>query len=129
MKCIQTDEFTCIKWDFFFFKFLYRSESYAKFKQSKCCQHCNRSTLVNYNGLKSQIKWQLSEIPYLIIIKELCKDKRQILDSPILKSFADNNLKFDVMAENSPQWIENTVGKGEIALYDQLLLSQYFQKT
>ena len=31
-------------------------------RKSKCCQHCNRSTLIKYNGLKSQIKWQLSEL-------------------------------------------------------------------
>ena len=39
---------------------------------SKRCQHCNRSTLINYNCLKSQITWQLSEIPNLV--KELCKE-------------------------------------------------------
>ena len=42
------------------------------YNKSKCCQHCNRSTLINYNGLKPQIKWQLFEIPYLL--KELCKE-------------------------------------------------------
>ena len=41
-------------------------------KKSKYCQHCNRSTLINYNCLKLQIAWQLSEIPYLV--KELCKE-------------------------------------------------------
>ena len=34
------------------------------------------------------------------------------------------------MAESSPNWIENTVGKGEIARYEQFLLfPQCFQKT
>ena len=34
------------------------------------------------------------------------------------------------MAESSPKQIENTVGKGEIAHYEQLLVSpQCFQKT
>ena len=34
------------------------------------------------------------------------------------------------MAVNSPKWVENTVGKGEIACYEQFLLfPQYFQKT
>ena len=48
-----------------------RSRAIAQ-RKSKCCQHCNRSTLINYNCLKSQITWQLSEIPYLV--KELCKE-------------------------------------------------------
>ena len=34
------------------------------------------------------------------------------------------------MAESSPNWVENNVGKGEIARYEQFLLfSQCFQKT
>ena len=34
------------------------------------------------------------------------------------------------MAESSPKWEENTVGKGEIARYEQFLLFlQCFQKT
>ena len=103
--------------------------------KSKCCQHCNRSTLIDYNGLKSKIKWQLPEIPYLV--KELSKEpffklfpKRQILDRPILKEFADDNFKFDQKGRKfTPMRIENTVGKGEIAGYEQPLLSQCFQKT
>ena len=34
------------------------------------------------------------------------------------------------MAESSPKGVENTVGKGEIARYEQFLLfPQYFEKT
>ena len=33
------------------------------------------------------------------------------------------------IAESFPEWVENTVGKGEIARYEQFLLSQCFQKT
>ena len=34
------------------------------------------------------------------------------------------------MVESSPKWVENTVGKGEIARYKQFLLfPQCFQKT
>ena len=34
------------------------------------------------------------------------------------------------MAESSPKWVENTVGKGEIARFEQFLLfPQCFQKT
>ena len=76
------------------------------------------------------------EIPYFV--KEPRKEpfffkplpKRQILDSPILKEFGDDNFKLKKMAEIPPKWIENTVGKGEVARYEQLLLfPQYFQKT
>ena len=56
--------------------------------------------------------------------------KQQILDSSKLKEFADDIFKF---AENQRQffkWVENTVGKGEIARYEQFLLfPQCFQKT
>ena len=34
-----------------------------------------------------------------------------------------------IMPESSSKWVENTVGKGEIALYEQFLLfPQCFQK-
>ena len=34
------------------------------------------------------------------------------------------------MVESSPKWVENTVGKGEIARYEQFLLFlQCFRKT
>ena len=56
--------------------------------------------------------------------------KRQDLDSPILKEFADDNFKFDENGRKfTPMRIENTVGKGEIPRYEHLLLSQCFQKT
>ena len=56
--------------------------------------------------------------------------KRQILHSFKLKEFADNNFKFDENDGKFSKWIENTVGKGEIARYEQFLLfPQCFQKT
>ena len=39
----------------------------------------------------------------------------QILDSSKLKEFADYNLEFDVNGRKLSKWVENTVGKGEIA--------------
>ena len=46
-----------------------------------------------------------------------------------LKEFADNNFKFDENGRKLSKWIENTVGKGEIALYEQFLLfPQCFQQ-
>ena len=56
--------------------------------------------------------------------------KRQILDSSKLKEFADNNFKFVENGKKFSKWMENTVGKGEIARYEQFLLfPQCFQKT
>ena len=56
--------------------------------------------------------------------------KRQILDSPKLKQFADDNFKFDEYGRKFSKEVENTVGKGKIARYEQFLLfPQYFKKT
>ena len=46
-----------------------------------------------------------------------------------MKEFADNNNKFDENSIKLSTWVENTVGKVEIARYEQLLLfPQCFQK-
>ena len=46
-----------------------------------------------------------------------------------LKEFADNNFKFDENGRKLSKQVENTVGKGEIARYEQFLLfPQFFQK-
>ena len=63
---------------------------------------------------------------YLLVAKPF--PKLQVLDSSKLKEFADNN--FEVY-ENDGMFskkVENTVGKGEIARYEQFLLfPQCFQ--
>ena len=47
-----------------------------------------------------------------------------------LKEFADDNFKFDENGRKFSNWVENTVGKGEIARYEQFLLfPQCFQET
>ena len=52
-----------------------------------------------------------------------------MLDSNKLKEFADNNLKFDKNGSKLSKQVENIVGKGEIARYEQFLLfPQCFQK-
>ena len=44
--------------------------------------------------------------------------------------FADNNFRLVENGRKLPKWVENTVGRGEIALNEQFLLfSQCFQKT
>ena len=56
--------------------------------------------------------------------------KWQILDSSKLKEFADDNFRFDENGGKLSRRVENTVGKGEIACYEQFLLfPQYFQMT
>ena len=55
--------------------------------------------------------------------------KWQILDSSKLKEVADNNFRFDENDRNFFNKVENPVGKGEIARYEQFLLfPQCFQK-
>ena len=56
--------------------------------------------------------------------------KRQILDTSKLNEFADDDFKLDENGRNFSKWVVNTVGKGEIARYEQFLLSpQCFEKT
>ena len=46
-----------------------------------------------------------------------------------MKEFADDNFKFDENGRKLSKWVENIVGKGEIARYEQFLLfPQGFQK-
>ena len=46
-----------------------------------------------------------------------------------MKQSADDNLKFYENSRKISKWIENTVGKGEIACYEQFVLfPQCFQK-
>ena len=50
--------------------------------------------------------------------------------APKLKDFADDNSNFDDYGRKFSNKVENTVGKGEIARYEQFLLfPQSFQKT
>ena len=52
------------------------------------------------------------------------------LESSKLKEFADDNFKFDENGRKISKRVENTVGKGKIARYEQFLLfPQCFQKT
>ena len=51
-------------------------------------------------------------------------------DSSKLKEFADNSFKSDENGRKFYKKVENTVGKGKIARYEQFLLfPQCFQKT
>ena len=53
-----------------------------------------------------------------------------MFDSSKLKAFADNYSKFNENGKKSCKQVENIVGKGEIAVYEQFLLfPRCFQKT
>ena len=65
-----------------------------------------------------------------LISGRLTFPKRQILDSSKLKDYADDNFNFDENGSKFSKRVESTVGKGEIARYEQFLLfPQCFQKT
>ena len=52
------------------------------------------------------------------------------LDWSNFKEFADNNFKLNENGRKLSKRVENTVGKGEIARYEQFILfPQCFQKT
>ena len=54
---------------------------------------------------------------------------RQILDSSKLKECVDDNFRFEKNGRKLSKRVESTVGKGEIARYEQFLLfPQRFQK-
>ena len=56
--------------------------------------------------------------------------KQQIFYPSKLKEFADNNFKCDEHVKKFSTQVENTVGKGKTAHYEQFLLfPQCFQKT
>ena len=56
--------------------------------------------------------------------------KPQILGSSKFKEIADITFKFDENGEKFSDWVENTVGKGEIAHNEQFpLFPQNFRKT
>ena len=71
------------------------------------CEHCKcRSILLDVNPFPN--------------------DKFQTL--PKLKEVADDNFQFDENVRKFSKWVENTVGKGEIARNEQFLLfPQCFQ--
>ena len=45
-----------------------------------------------------------------------------------MKEFANNNYKFDINGRKFSKQVENNVGKGEIARYEQFLLVPVFSK-
>ena len=50
--------------------------------------------------------------------------KQQILDSSKLKAFADDNFNFNENGRKFLKQVQNAVGSGEIAQFEQFLLFQ-----
>ena len=65
--------------------------------------------------------FQFGPVSSLLCGKELTR--QQILGSSKLKEFADDNLKFEENGRKLFKPTENTVGKGEIARYEQFSFS------
>ena len=92
---------------------------------------CNYTLKNKYLG----VYWNQSVDPSICLsayVHNTCipfrNDKFQTL--PKLKDFADNNFKFDENGTKFSKRVENTVGKGGIACYEQFLpYPQCLQKT
>ena len=93
----------------------------------------------NFNSLSNIYRLQMLSVwvslKFCRLVKGECVSmihypitRRQILDSSKVKEFADNNIKFDENSSKLSKWVENTVGKGEIARYEQFLLFPVFSK-
>ena len=72
------------------------------------------------NHHQSQDKF--NSLPFFDKILILTLPKQQILDSSKLKEFADDNFEFVETGRKASKRVENTVGKGEVARYEQFLL-------
>ena len=71
--------------------------------------------------------WTSLKFCHLVISKPITR--QQILDAAKLKKCADDNFTFDENGRKLSKWVENTVGKEEIARYEQFFLfPQCFQK-
>ena len=101
---------------------------------SAICFNLDQSKILSPgNGLKD-LDWYLVTVAVITffynifyLINPLPDDK--ILDRSKLKQSADDNFKFDENRRKFSKRVENTVGKGEIAHYEQFLLfPQCFQK-
>ena len=83
--------------------------------------------IININPFPGSKKFQnfYSSACHFALVLQLDKEgfpKQQILDSSKMKEFADNNFKFDGNGREFSKRVENTVGKGEIAHFEQFLL-------
>ena len=79
----------------------------------------------NHSILSMDMVWSLSwnkELNSFIYTNFNLFPNDNISEWSKMKEFADDNLKFDLSGKKFSKWVENTVGKGEIARYEQFLL-------
>ena len=87
-----------------------------------------RKTALKIYNLKIQRPFNIQQ--QAVFVKHHFPRKQQILDSSKLKELRTTISKFVEDGRKFPRGVENTVGKGEIARYEQFLLfPQCFQKT
>ena len=88
----------------------------------------SRRTILHHDSvgcLRKWILWIYNKVTVFLVYPIT----RQILDSYKLKDFVDDNFKFEENGRKLFKLVEITVGKGEIARYEQFLLyPQCFQK-
>ena len=97
---------------------------HVEFVICKCFQFGPVSNSVIFKNKANKLK----ECDNNDILNPLPDDK--ILDRSNLNQSAGNNFKFDENSRKFSKRVENTVGKGEIARYEQFLLfALCFQKT
>ena len=112
----------------FFFVSILKSQHFLLSPQ--CFPYFPNKFLFSQKSLSCclQMLWIWS-LKFCCLVKSYPITRRQILDSSKLKDFADDNLKFEENGRKLFKPVGNTVGKGEIAHYEQLLLfPQCFQK-
>ena len=79
--------------------------------------------------MSSAICFNLDQSKILLYVNGLTHYKTtNFIDSSKLKELADDNFKFHENGTKLSKRVENTVGKGEIAHYEQFLFPQCFQK-
>ena len=102
------------------FWFLDRKYPYYNFKPRQCS--------LKTNLICKSLTFSLSELNFQDYIFFIPSPDDKILDSSKLKEFADNDFKFNENARKLSKRVENTVGKGEIARYEQFLRFPVFSK-
>ena len=82
---------------------------------------------------QGQVTWtciEASSLPFFTYNSDQRFPKQQILDSSKLKELADDSFELYENGRKFSKRIKNTVGKGEIACYEQFLFFPHcFQKT
>ena len=84
----------------------------------KISTHVSLRSQAGQTWAKTLCCWSLVCIP----IDQLTLSQTANLDSSKMKVFADDNSEFDKNGRRFSKQLENTVGKGEVAHYEQFLL-------